>query len=541
MRARPVLLLAAASAGAVFTPGPPAPPRTTLVVAITVDQMRADYLPRFAAQFTGGLARLIHGGAWFASADLDYATTETAPGHATVLSGRFPRHTGIVSNEHGAADSTVRLVGSRGPGASPRRFRGEALIDWIRAAEPGARALSVSRKDRAAILPLGRARQAAFWYAEADGRFTTSTYYSDTLPAWVKAFNARRLPQRLAGQAWTLLLPDSAYVEPDSVPIEGGGRDFLFPHPLPADSARAAAAVTEYPQMDEITLAFALAGVEAMVLGRGPATDLLSISLSSTDAVGHRYGPDSREIHDQVLRLDRALGAFIDSLFRLRDSARIVITLTGDHGVAPFPELYTARTGQPTGHVSLRRPLGEVRNVLTARGAPAGAFRLESAALWVDRSPLRAAGLDVDSLVAAFADLVRRVPGVARVDRVADLQRADTLHDAIARRWYHTLAPDLPIEAVITLEPHWVWGRAAEAQHGGPYDYDTHVPLVLYGVPFRPGRHADSVRVVDLAPTVAAAIEVRPTGPLDGHVLSGALRAASRAHQPQPPSLDSHR
>jgi arylsulfatase A-like enzyme len=529
MRSSTAFLFAAAAACMAAPPAAPAasPGRTTLVVAITVDQMRADYLPRFAAQLSGGLARLIHGGAWFPRGDLDYANTETAPGHATILSGRFPSHTGIVSNERGVSDSTVHLVGSRGPGASPWRFRGTTLFDWIRAAEPAARALSVSRKDRAAILPLGRARQAAFWYAEQDGRFTTSTYYADTLPSWVRAFNARRLPQQLAGRTWTLLLPDSAYPEPDAVPIESGGRNFVFPHLLPEDSARAAAAAIEYPQMDEITLAFALAGVEAMGLGQGPATDLLSISLSSTDAIGHRYGPDSREIHDQVLRLDRALGTFIDSLFRLRDSTRIVIVLTGDHGVAPFPELYAARPGQPAGHASLRGPLTEIRGAVSAHGAPASAFRIESAALWVDEAPLRAAGLDADSLVAAFATLARRVPGIARVDRVGDLSCADTVHDTIARRWYHALPPDLPIAAVVTLEPHWVWGRAPEAQHGGPHDYDTHVPLVLYGPPFRAGRYPNPVRVVDLAPTIAAAIGVRPTGQVDGHTLREALNAAA--------------
>lgn len=515
----------------IVTGADPAPlaapqPPTTLVVFVTVDQMRADYLPRFAAQLTSGLGRLIRGGAWFTDGDLDYANTETAVGHATVLSGRFPRHTGIVSNERGVPDSAFPLLEARGPGASPLRFRGTTLIDWMRVRDPGARALSVSRKDRAAILPLGRARGAVFWYAEPDGPFTTSTYYMDTLPTWVRTFNARRLPQRAAGRAWTLLLPDSAYPEPDSVPIEGGGRDFVFPHLLTADSARAAGDVIQYPWMDQITLDFALAGVEALGLGHGPGTDLLAISLSSTDAVGHRYGPDSREIHDQILRLDRALGAFIDSLYRLRDSARIVIALTGDHGVGPFPELYAARTGRPAGHVSLRGPITEARRALTAQGAPTRAFRIESNALWVDRAPLRAAGVAVDSLIAAFVDLARRVPGVARVDRVAALAGADTLHDTIARRWVHALPPDLPIEAVVTLEPYWVWGRAADVQHGGPHDYDTHVPVVFYGPSFRPGRYPDPVRVVDMAPTIAAAIGVTPSGALDGHVLRAALRAA---------------
>src|SRR5205823_3953923 len=138
---------------------------------------------------------------------------------------------------------------------------------------------------------------------------------------------------------WSLLLPPSAYPEPDSIEWENSGRGVVFPHPFPADAANAARLFTEYPAMDSATAQFALAGVDAMQLGVGPQTDLLSVSFSTTDAVGHRYGPDSRELHDQILRLDRYLGAFIDSLYKLRDSSHVVIAFTSDHGVAPIPEL----------------------------------------------------------------------------------------------------------------------------------------------------------------------------------------------------------
>lgn len=200
-----------------------------------------------------------------------------------------------------------------GRGRHRRGFRGTAFFDWLHAAEPGARALSVSRKDRGAILPLGRARQQVYWYQS--GSFTTSRYYADSLPAWVRDFNAQRIPFRAAGTAWTLLLPDSDYPEPDSEPWENGGHDFTFPHRIPADGARAASVLTTVPMMDSLTLAFALAGVRALDLGSRGATDLLAVSLSSTDAVGHTYGPDSREIHDQVLQVDRYLGWFFGQLF----------------------------------------------------------------------------------------------------------------------------------------------------------------------------------------------------------------------------------
>ena len=518
-----LLVVTLAAFGCAREPAPAPGRAPTLVVLVTVDQLRADYLFRFRDQLSGGLARLLDGGAWFPNAFHDHANTETAPGHATVWSGRFPSHNGIVSNPRGVPDTSVRLLESDGPGASPHRVRGDWFFDWLHAAEPAARALSVSRKDRAAILSIGRSRESVYWFAP-EGRFTTSTYYADTLPAWVEAFNARRLPERMAGRAWDLLLSPGAYPEPDSVPYEHGGRDFTFPHVLPSDSAAAAATVMDFPWMDDLTLAFALDGVEALGLGRGPGTDVLAVSLSATDHIGHHFGPDSREIHDQILRVDRALGAFLDSLARMRDSTRVVIALTGDHGVAPYPEVYEARTGIHVGHVSLRTVLSGVREALAARGVPSRAFRLESAQLWVDPDAFRWAGVPMDSVVEAFAERARAVPGIARVDLMRTLAAADTTRDMIARRWVHALPPDLPIAAVVTLEPHWVWGSGTDAQHGSPWDYDAHVPLVLYGTPFRHGVYEDTVRAVDLAPTLAAGLGLTVPADADGHVLREALK-----------------
>jgi hypothetical protein len=502
----------------------------TLVVVLTVDQMRADYLDRDSARFTGGFARLVRGGALFADAQHDHANTETAPGHAAILSGRFPRSTGILSNGQGVGDRSAPLVGGGGPGASPRRFRGTTLYDWIAARDPDARALSVSMKDRAAILPVGRARQSVFWYAP-DGRFTTSAYYAGTLPDWVRAFEARRPARAAAGRSWTLLLPDSAYPEPDSVPVEGGGAGFLFPHTLPADSAAAAVQIRATPWMDSLTLAFALHGLRAMGLGAGPDPDLLSISLSATDVIGHRYGPDSRESHDQRLRLDRYLGAFLDSLFAARDSTRVIVVLTADHGMAPFPELWPAADGAPPGRwVSLAPALGAARDWLGAHGVSPHAAELDGGALWVSRPALAAGRVSEDSLAALFTRAAGALPGVLRVDRLAALARADTVRDAIARRWLHSLPADAPVAAVVTLTPGSIFGSpGGPAMHGSPHDYDTHVPLVLYGAPFRPGRYAEPVRVVDLAPTLARVLGVRPMERVDGRVLEEALKHDERA------------
>lgn len=500
-------------------------PRPTLVVFFTIDQMIPEYFTRYGRQFTGGLGRLQKGGVLYVNGYQDHATTETAPGHASTISGRFPRHTGIVRNNAGVNDRDHPLIGSAALGASPFRFKGTTLTDWLVAADPRSRALSVSRKDRGAILPIGRSRQSVFWYA-TDGRFTTSTWYGDTLPTWLQRFNARRLPQQFVGTEWSLLRAPSMYTEPDSVPVESEGRNFVFPHALPADTALALRAMPDDPRMDWLTLQAAMAGLDAMALGTGPATDVLAISLSTTDAVGHRYGPDSREIHDQILRLDRYMGEFLDSLYRVRDSSRIIIALTADHGVQPYPELHFAGQPNATLRVNVTPVLSQTMRALAARGVDTTtALDFEYGMLFADSLAFQRANVPMDSVLTSLAADFRRVPGVARVDKVRDLARADTVRDAVARRWLHALPPSLNVVLVVSPKPYVYWGGVMYATHGSPNDRDARVPILFYGPGFARGvTRKRSVRVVDMAPTLARRIGVRPTERLDGVALRDARR-----------------
>jgi predicted AlkP superfamily pyrophosphatase or phosphodiesterase len=517
------LAILAAGAPAAMAQVPAAPHAPSLVVLITVDQMRGDYLSRFATQYTGGLARLSRGGAWYTNAHHDHAITETAPGHATLLAGRFPRSTGISVNRAGVEDSTMPLIAQGlGPGASPARFTGTTLVDWIRTREPGSRALSVSSKDRGAILPIGKSKADVYWYSP-DGLFITSKYYRTELPDWVNRFNARRMPESYAGKSWTLLLPESAYPEPDSVPIEGNGVNFMFPHLLPADPLDAASAIRGTPFIDPVILAFALHGVQSMSLGKGPQTDVLAVSLSGTDYVGHRYGPDSREMHDQMLRLDRALGAFLDSLYKLRDSSTITIALTGDHGAGTIPELKADVTPTPT-RVTYGTTLSAMRDGLRKAKVDTSAIDIDVQIVSADRAMFQKANVNADSVLTVFAASVRALPGVARVDWFKALL-ADTATDPIARRWSHQFPSNAPIDLLVTLTPYSLW-RGNIASHGSPYDYDSNVPIVFYGAGVLPGKHAEFVRTVDIAPTLAQLAGVSPTERLDGVVLQGAVRAA---------------
>jgi predicted AlkP superfamily pyrophosphatase or phosphodiesterase len=501
-------------------------PAPMLLVFITVDQLRPDYFTRWPGQLTGGLGRLWNGGAVFTNAHQDHAVTETAPGHASTMSGRFPRGTGIVSNDYGVLDVQTRLIGVDGPGASPFRFRGSVLTDWMRVKDPRTRAISVSRKDRGAILPLGRAHQTVIWYGYT-GIFTTSSYYADTLPAWVRRFNERRLPQALAGRAWTLLLPESQYPERDSIAAESGGRTdrvITFPHVVPADPVLAAQTLPEYPFMDELTLALALQGLKETELGRGPAPDVLAISLSTTDAVGHRYGPDSRELHDQVLRLDRSLGAFLDSLYAVRDPATVIVALTADHGVTPYPEVADPARAASM-HVSDEAIRAWGWAAAARYGVDTAAVRFDDGGmLRLDAAAFARAGRDPQALARELVAHAATVPGILRADLVSELARGDTVNDAITRRWLHMIPRDLPYYATLTLRPGYAWGNRPFAEHGTPHDADTHVPIIFYGAPFRPGMNPEFARTADIAPTLARALGVNPTEPLDGHVLTAAFQ-----------------
>ena len=539
-------LAAPCVASAQTRPAPAPPPR--LVIMLAVDQLRHDVLMRMEGRFTGGLARLLRDGAVFRGVH-DHANTETAPGHSVMLAGRFPRSVGILANEMGIQDAQVRVLGSRDEGASPFLFRGTTLFDWMRFRTPASRALSVSRKDRSAILMLGRSDQEVYWYS-SEGIFTTSTWYADTLPGWVQRFNARGTARAAAGSAWRPLQPEASYRAPDSVATENNGSSYTFPHWLPADSARAAADLREYPAMDELTLAFALQGVRELGLGAGPQADLLAVSLSTSDAVGHRYGPDSREHEDLLLRLDRSLGAFFDTLFTLRDSTRIVLALTSDHGVAPMPALARTqgRAAARTVNVEPIRgcprcwtneyPLPAVRARLRAAGVDTLAIGYWDGILLLDRSRFAGSTLSPDDILRDVERAFRALPGVQRVDRVSSLASRDTVKDAIARRWLHMLPPDVPAELVVTFAPYVTRGDSARAQHGTPHDYDTSVPVLFWGAPFRAVRPAGPARVVDIAPTLAAVLALVPSERLDGRVLVTALRARVTAPAASPRRRD---
>ena len=513
----PALLLALATGPAAAQSAA----RPTLQVLIAIDQMRPDYFDHYGSEFTGGLARFLRTGVVFTNAFQDHALTETAPGHSTMLSGRPPASTGIFANDLGVTDSATVLLpasatrGQMWPGSSPRRFRGTGLYDWLLARDSATRVLAVSRKDRAAILPVGRARGNVFWYA--GGVFTTSTWYSDSVPSWLYAWNMRGGPGALTGKEWGLFRDPASYAEADSMSYENsefGEHDFTFPHRLPSDTGRMLAMLRHYPWMDSLTLDLALEGVRQAGIGQRDGIDLLVVSLSSTDGIGHDYGPASREMHDQLLRLDHWLGWFLDSLAVLVPRERTVFALTGDHGVQPFPEM-TGKGGRVSFKAMAQRISGEY---LSRYGLPLG-VTWDLGLITTDVAALRARGVNTDSLANALAREARAMPGVGRVFTPRTLARAPA-SDEEARLWRRAIPPWQDWLIAASSKPGWIWtDTPGWTNHGSTQRIDMHVPIIFMGTGLAPRRVSRKVTTEDIGPTFAALAGVRPTEPVSGRVL----------------------
>ncbi len=494
-----------------------AAPPVRLVLHLGVDQLRPDYLERWEGELPGGLGRLLREGVVFLAGEQDHAMTSTAPGHAAMLSGRTPARAGIVSNDLGVPDPLYPVVSGTGGGASPARFRGTTLYDWLRAADPEVRVLSVSRKDRGAILTIGRAKVPVYWWAK--GVFTTSTWYADSLPSWLQEWNARDPIEQLRGTAWTLLRDSSSYSAPDDRPFEYGGMGRTFPHQIPDDWTMASGVIEYRSQMDSLTLDAAWHGVRVLGLGTRGGTDLLAISLSTLDAVGHRWGPGSREVHDHVLRLDQWLGQFLDSLATQVPLDQVVISLTSDHGVQEYPE---AGAG---GRQTLSRYARELNTVLRSRwGIDAGVVA-EGGLLFGHRSELRARGVDTDSLSAALAAEIAAMPGVGTVHTPQSLANAPA-DDRLAGLWRRSLPEDFQWFVAAELQDGWMWntGRTSTS-HSTTALQNRRVPI-LFRVPgLAPSRPSRVIRTVDIAPTLAALLGIAPTEPLDGVPLPEVLES----------------
>lgn len=520
---------------AVDQPEPSTSIDARLLLVISVDQMRADYLERFDAQFTGGLRRLIDEGAVFTEARQSHAITATAPGHAAMLSGLYPRDNGIVDNswydhalgrrERASSDPDYRIVGADddGPGGSPAQFIGSSMVGWLEQRNPASQSVSISRKDRTAMLTTPEAEHAYWWHAT--GNFITSTFYRETLPEWVEALNNSGWLDAYAGTSWELLEPESAYAasRPDDYPGESPPRGYgnVFPHPLPEERGPLAARIQTSPFMDQATLDLGRDAVDALGLGADDVIDVLALGLSSTDSIGHAFGPHSREIQDQMLRVDRMLGEFFDFIDTRVGLDRTLIVLTADHGVVRLPE-YSRELGEPAERLHMRDVIAGIDETLSRDHGGEDWFASYSYGwLQLDREQAGELGADADELIARAQQYVASLDYVAAVFSRAQLlsdEPLDSPYEQLARRSFY---PDRSGDLYVVHQPFSLWQVGSAANHQSPHDYDQRVPLILRHPSIAAGRRGGAAAIVDLAPTLAILLDVEPPQPLEGSLLPG--------------------
>jgi len=496
--------------------------RPRMVVAVAIDQMSYDYLVRFRPLFTGGLKTLLDRGAVFSNARYRHANCETGPGHSVLLSGSNALHSGIIANawfdgqlgrEVNVVDDPVSLpVGGEGRGASPAHFLGFTLGDLLKAVSPESKVVGISLKDRAAILMAGPRADAAYWYETAQGRFITSTYYMKTAPAWLDALNARHIPDSYALKSWTRLLSDESlywkYAGEDQVATEADLKDTTFPHAIPGAAGTSAfyGNFRRTPFADDLTLEVALAAIQGHDLGADESTDLLAVGFSATDYIGHAFGPDSHEIMDQMLRLDRTLQKLLEAVQDRVGSGRALFVLSADHAVMPLVE-----TLQKQGVAAMRVAPADLRAAVTAalekrfpgkRDLVAAYFAPD---FYLNLEAISRQGLRRAEVEQTIGDALMATGFVARIYTAStfagDPPEAsdDPYFDAVRRSYFGSRSP----QVIARLkEDIYLTGSPGGTGHGTAYEYDRHVPVVFMGPRVRAGAYEGDTGPEDIAPTI---------------------------------------
>jgi len=527
------------------------PLRPRLAVLVVIDQLRGDYPERWGDLFgQGGFRRLERDGAWFTHCHYAYANTVTGPGHASVATGCSPDKHGIINNdwfdraskaevncveseryervpapprEEAKASATGEKKAKKYTGVAPDRLLAPTLADALKEASGGkARVVALSFKDRGAVLLGGRHPDACYWFDSADGLFVTSTYYRDRSHPWVADFNAHRPADRWFGQEWTRLRPDLDYERfssADDAPGEGKGaaQGMTFPHSFDGGPKKLRrtyySALFNSPFGNDLLLELAQHAIHAEQLGSRDVPDLLCLSFSSNDAVGHVWGPDSQEVLDITLRTDLLLKDLLATLDAEVGPGRYVLALTADHGVCPLPEAARAR-GDDAGRVPPALLKDRANAFLVTRFGGDTRTRYIAAAIhpWIylNRDLLQTRGFTTEEVADALAAWLERQDGVQRTYTHTQLVQGPDRDDRLGQMMRLSFDPERCGDVAVVLKPYHILYDLTGTTHGSPYTYDTHVPLMVYGPGVKAGVRADPVRPQAVAAILARALGVEP-------------------------------
>ena len=527
---------------------PLAVPAPKLVLVLVVDGLPAEQLQRYREQFgPGGFRRLLDQGASYSNAHQAHGVTVTAVGHAAVLSGAYPYQHGVIGNNwidpqtqksvYCTEDSNYSYLGEdtkAGDGTSPMRLRVDTLGDQLRYATGNrAKVVAVSGKDRGAIL-LGGKSGTAYMFMDKSGNFASSSYYMQSHPQWVQRYQAGKPQDAYYGKTWRPLLAESAYVNDaaDALYPATPASPNHFPFTFYSDNGNPDAdyynRLKASPFLDALTLDFARAAVDGEQLGNNPAgvPDLLGVSLSAHDYVNHAYGPESKMSHDHLQRLDRLLADFLSYLDRKVGAERLLVVLTADHGFPNTPE-FAKLQHMDAGRVDSVKLVDALNGELVRRYGVARLVLAQSMPnLQLDYAAIDKAALSRNEVETTAARFLSTQDGIAQVYTRSQFEAGatgDTRMGVLMRRgWHRQLSGDL----VVVTKPYWYFSSSTSGtSHGSPYAYDTNVPLVLTGPTWiRPGSYGQYAEVVDIAPTLANLLRVRPPAAAEGRVLTELLK-----------------
>lgn len=506
----------------------PAPAtRPKLLLVISIDQMRFDYLTRFNTLYKGGLRRLLDQGAVFTNAKYRHANTETGPGHSVILSGRHASHSGIVANAwydpllkksiNVVDDPVQQPVGGKGRGASPANFIGFTVGDILKRDSPQSKVVGISMKDRSAILMGGRRADAAYWFENEGGNFITSTYYMDAPPEWLKRWNARKFADQYSGKLWERLLPDTKIYEKfageDAIEGEWDRKDITFPHRI-----RQAPPLTGYyedfrrtPFADEMVLQAALEAMKAHGLGEDAATDILAVGFSATDVIGHTYGADSQEVMDQLLRLDQTLQKLFDEIDRRVGRQQTWVVLSADHASMPLVEVAQKR-GLPARRFRSDALEAVVKQALQKHlpGISGLIANYDSPNFYLSQETIAEKGLKRPAVEAVIVKALQETglfESVYTHADILDLERQNDPHLTLIR---NSFFQPRSAHIIATPKPYiYISDNVGGTGHGTPHDYDRHIPVVFLGAPIKAGSYPAACGPEDIAPTLAEMLNLK--------------------------------
>jgi predicted AlkP superfamily pyrophosphatase or phosphodiesterase len=508
--------------------------RPKLVVGIVVDQMRWDYLYRFNPLFkaSGGFKRMMNEGFSCDNTLIPYTPTITACGHTCAFTGSVPAIHGITGNAwwdnqqmksvYCSEDKTVRGVGGKTEEdgqMSPRNMLTTTICDELRLATNfKSKVIGVALKDRGSILPAGHSANAAYWYEGKSGNFITSTYYMNELPAWVNNFNNRKLVDSLYKLNWNLALPKEVYPQyatADVKDYEGKpfGKDAVgFPYDLSSFIGKDFSKISSTPYGNTLTVEMAKAAVIAENLGKGAATDFLTVSFSSPDYVGHSFGPNSMEQVDDYVRLDDDLGRLFAFLDASVGKDQYTVFLTADHAVAHVPG-FMKENKLPGGTLDDAGMMREMNTKLKEQfGIDRAIVSMANYQVYLNHPRMDSAKLDESAIKKWIIQYIKKNDAIANAFPTADIMTTPinkTLREMLANGYNPRRSGDIQM----ILKPGYIEGGATGTTHGLWYPYDAHIPLLWYGWGIKHGKTKRETYMTDIAPTLAALLNIQmPSG-----------------------------